>query len=66
MPHITEASTTAASFVEIQAVRAVSTSASTKDSGRVKVGGSGLPFAGALNTTKDTGRVKVGGSGLPF
>lgn len=44
----------------------VAAPASTKDSGRVKVGGVAIRFKAATASTKDTGRVRVGGVAIRF
>lgn len=41
-------------------------SASTKDSGRVKVGGVNIRYNSANASTKDAGRVRVGGVNIRF
>ena len=39
---------------------------STKDTGRVKIGGSCINFGATSASTKDAGRVKIGGSCINF
>ena len=38
----------------------------TKDSGRVKIGGSSIRFTAAHANTRDTGRVHIGGSSIRY
>jgi hypothetical protein len=61
MSHTTEITATT-SAIEAQADR----SASVKDAGRVKFGGSCIRFDDAATRTRDNGKVKVGGSCLRF
>ena len=42
------------------------TAASTKDLGRVKVGGMAIRFKSASAGTKDSGRVQIGGMAIRF
>ena len=44
----------------------VETAASTKDAGRVKIGGGTMRFKSAPAATRDAGRVKVGGGTIQF
>ena len=39
---------------------------STKDSGRVKIGGAAIRFASLPSMTRDAGRVKIGGAAIRF
>ena len=68
MSHVSNETTTLTRTDRLDAdVSTVSTApASTKDSGRVKVGGVGIRFKAASVATKDAGRVRVGGVGIRF
>ena len=51
---------------EVVATPVVAAPASTKDAGRVKVGGVAIRFKSATASTKDAGRVRVGGVAIRF
>jgi hypothetical protein len=38
----------------------------TKDDGRVKIGGGAIHYSDPAPSTKDTGRVKIGGGAISF
>ena len=67
MSHLNNESAAQIASVSAEAdVKTVATVASTKDAGRVKIGGAAIRFASLPTTTRDAGRVKVGGAAIRF
>ena len=67
MSHLNNESAAQIASVSAEAdVKTVATVASTKDAGRVKVGGMAIRFKSAPASTKDAGRVQIGGMAIRF
>ena len=66
MSHTKDLTATSNDVAGLQLEQLVVVGGSTKDAGRVKIGGSGIRFIDTPASTKDSGRVRIGGSGIRY